>query len=380
MNRKPFVTIIYCFRERELERVKRSIDSLNQQDDSDFEVIFVDYGSTSRVAQVTNELVLSYTGLDIKYIYNNTQGMPWNRAHALNTGIRFAKADFVFTADIDLIFKRKFISTLKGLNSVNKAIFFPVFLLPKKFTSWALLENYENFERTGNQGLGISIIPIGIIKKINGYDEFYSFWGYEDNDLFQRIRNIGVETEFHDEEVLMYHQWHPNFFDNHTRFPKGWRMFMENYFKAMLNKEIVRNRNNWGVLFNSSERPALLILNDPSSHFEDLYGEELYINFFLSQSIKKLGNGKSLSVQFKAEKYMIYKSSFATKFIDFVNSYLKRNENIPFILLSKYKEKNLSVYDVRDILVNFINLNKEHIHDYAIQLGSSGNTIKFVLI
>lgn len=380
MNRKPFVTIIYCFRERELERVKRSIDSLNQQDDSDFEIIFVDYGSIRKVSQVTNELILSYKGLNIRYIYNNTQGMPWNRAHALNTGIHFANADYVFTADIDLIFKKKFISVLKNIAFINKAFFFPVFLLPKRFANWAYLETNEDLQRTGNQGLGISLIPTTIVKKIKGYDEFYSFWGYEDNDLYQRIRNIGTETKFYDEEVLIYHQWHPDFFDNHDRFPKGWRMFMDNYFKTMLNKDIVRNGNNWGVLCNSSERPALSILNDPYSHFEDVHGEELYINFFLNQSIKKLRDGKFLSLQFRAEKYKIYKTSLATKFIDTMNKFLKRNGKIPFVLTSKYKEKNLSVYDVRDILVNFVILNKQHIRDYAIQILDSENIIKFVLI
>jgi glycosyltransferase involved in cell wall biosynthesis len=39
------VTIVYAFRNRDVLRVKASLDSLQQQTHSDFKVVFVDYGS-----------------------------------------------------------------------------------------------------------------------------------------------------------------------------------------------------------------------------------------------------------------------------------------------------------------------------------------------
>ena len=55
------ITIIYPYRNRELARIKRSLDSLQHQDNLDFKVLFVDYGSTIPFADSVKDLVLSYS-------------------------------------------------------------------------------------------------------------------------------------------------------------------------------------------------------------------------------------------------------------------------------------------------------------------------------
>ncbi len=39
------ITILYPYRDRELSRLKRSLDSLSKQSQPDFKVLLVDYGS-----------------------------------------------------------------------------------------------------------------------------------------------------------------------------------------------------------------------------------------------------------------------------------------------------------------------------------------------
>src|SRR3954467_4714663 len=104
------LTIVYIYRNRDLERVKRTLDSLKKQTVKDFSVIFIDYGSNDSFKQGVQKIVEEYSFC--KYVYNDSRGMPWNRSHALNTGIRLTETDFVFTADIDMIFETHFVETL----------------------------------------------------------------------------------------------------------------------------------------------------------------------------------------------------------------------------------------------------------------------------
>jgi hypothetical protein len=46
--------------------------------------------------------------------------------------------------------------------------------------------------------------------QINGLDEFFHFYGAEDEDLFARLENAGYQKEYRKEEYF-YHQWHQSF-------------------------------------------------------------------------------------------------------------------------------------------------------------------------
>ena len=55
------ITIIYPYRNRELERIKHSLDSFARQNNLDFKVIFVDYGSKKDNAVNIKPEVEKYT-------------------------------------------------------------------------------------------------------------------------------------------------------------------------------------------------------------------------------------------------------------------------------------------------------------------------------
>ena len=61
------ITILYPYRNRDLERVKRSLDSLTLQTDQRFKVLFVDYGSTPKQAYLVKQLINNYWPLPICY-------------------------------------------------------------------------------------------------------------------------------------------------------------------------------------------------------------------------------------------------------------------------------------------------------------------------
>ena len=124
------ITILYPYRNRDLERIKRSLDSLVVQTDQRFKVLFLDYGSSPKQASQVEQLIISYSFADYIYTYATLQ--PWSRAKALNVGLQIIATDFVFTADIDMIFSPHLVSTLYEIKHIQKAIYFKVGFLSRE--------------------------------------------------------------------------------------------------------------------------------------------------------------------------------------------------------------------------------------------------------
>jgi glycosyltransferase involved in cell wall biosynthesis len=210
------ITILYPYRNRELERIKRSLDSLAQQTNLDFKVIFVDYGSNIFMANQVAELIKKYSF--VQYHYLDTFHQPWNKSKALNYAIKKTDSDFCFIADIDMIFHPEFIKLLlvKSLN--NTVTFFKVGFL-SEYESLKILpfEDYKIKFHSNQEATGMSLLPIKNLKDIHGYDEFFHFWGAEDTDLHNRLCNAGCAINYYDEKTLMLHQWHPNYRQRETK-------------------------------------------------------------------------------------------------------------------------------------------------------------------
>lgn len=201
------ITYIYPYRNRDIERIKRSLDSLANQENSDFDVIFVDYGSTFEIASQVESLIGNYPF--VKYIYTYSIGKPWNRSKALNIGIKHVQSNYVLSADIDMIFHSTFNGLLKDLVDANKVTFFKVGYLSKN-------EAYDNKELkpesySNHRAKGISLYPKSALEAINGFDEFFNCWGSEDEDIINRLRLYGLEVSFYNENTLVYHQYHKPF-------------------------------------------------------------------------------------------------------------------------------------------------------------------------
>jgi glycosyltransferase involved in cell wall biosynthesis len=204
------LTLIYPYRNRELERLKNSLDSLKNQTDSEFEVYFVDYGSEEKKAKRV-ELICGEFDF-VTYKFYSTQFQPWNKSKSLNSVIKNLETDFCFVADVDMIFHPQFIEKALKLQASNKTVYFQVgFLGPEKGPGSKEFEDYENYRKSTFEATGLSMFPVRILKELRGFDEFYHFWGAEDSDMHVRIKNAGYEVEFYDEEVLMLHQWHPSY-------------------------------------------------------------------------------------------------------------------------------------------------------------------------
>ncbi|MEM6843548.1 MAG: glycosyltransferase [Bacteroidota bacterium] len=255
----PKISIVFSYRNRETVRVKRCLDSLAEQTFSDFEVIFIDYGSTEPHKSGIKELTSRYSF--VNHVYNHTIGMPWNRAHALNTGIRIATGNYILFGDIDLIYSPNVLEILNNNLKPNRQIYSSVILLPKEFDQWESLFflNVSEFPNTSFSGKGgVHLVEKENLNRINGYDEYYAYWGVEDRDLNLRIKSRGVEDFWLDKrECQIYHQWHPKTSNlKNSDFPDKWWEEMNIYF-SLNQKNLVRNEKGWGKIYTSEDRPSL---------------------------------------------------------------------------------------------------------------------------
>lgn len=204
------ITILYTYRDKDLTRIKNSLLSLQKQTIQSFEVLFIDYGSTAFYKEAVSELLKQFP--KISYHYSYVEKQPWSRAKAVNIGIKLLKTPYVFIADIDMIFKQNFIEKILTQAKPNQSTYFKVGFLDKQFTNFSL--EFEDipvaFEsEVGAQGL--SLFAVQALNEINGFDEFYHFWGAEDADVHVRLQNAGYDVFFYKSEILMLHQWHPSY-------------------------------------------------------------------------------------------------------------------------------------------------------------------------
>lgn len=204
------LSIIYPYRNRELKRIKRSLDSLLEQTKQEFEVHFIDYGSNQELAEQVKQLVNSYSFTNYQYVYNIYQ--PWNKCKALNYVIKHLSTPYFFVSDVDMIFHSSFVTVALELAKPNKATYFQVGILTEQETKKELpFDDYQISFKTDQTATGMTLFPVQAVKDLRGFDEFYHFWGSEDTDIHERLKNNGVEVSYYDKTVFMLHQWHKTY-------------------------------------------------------------------------------------------------------------------------------------------------------------------------
>lgn len=208
------ISIIYPNRNKDLVTIKRSLTSLLHQDKKNFKVIFIDYGSREDLKYDTKLLVSSFNFCNFHSF--DTQHLPWNRSHAINLGLRIIDSEYVFISDVDMIYQSTFIQELNYIAMPAKVTSFRVAYLSKKNREFTSFNKFIVNKISGEYSTGMSLFNLRDLKKVGLFDEKFIFWGGEDNDIIERLKDNMVSHSFSD-KILMYHQWHkkvPSFKDN----------------------------------------------------------------------------------------------------------------------------------------------------------------------
>lgn len=238
-----YISIIVGYRNRELSRIILFLKSIADQTNKNFELIFLDYGSDCEMSKNIKTEVTKY---GFNYFYHDSTGKPWSRSAALNIGAKLSKGNYLYFTDVDLIYHKDFINHLLETASPQKHIYTRVALVEKEFKDYELIFNNDNlkipFTLSHTSGKGILFVSKDNFNAIGGYDEYYSDYGIEDNDIFFRLKEFGLIDDWtNHNKYPVYHQWHETG-RNLNLFPDKWLDEMA-FYSITKQKEYIRNNN-----------------------------------------------------------------------------------------------------------------------------------------
>ena len=231
---KNIITIIYVYRNLDLVRVERSLNSLKNQTNQKFKIVFVDYGSDSSYSKQLLILLKKYS--NIKYVYAETSFLPWNRSHAINIGVLQGKSDYIFTSDVDMIYRKDFIEILHKIKRENYVFSLRVAYLSKHNKHWHNFKKFKIEKISEPNANGMSLFFKKNIIDNGMFDEKYVYWGGEDNDIMDRLKSKGVTYEMYDDSIIAFHQFHPEFKNNLNNFPIAINRYLYGNSKQIFQK------------------------------------------------------------------------------------------------------------------------------------------------
>lgn len=296
------ISIIYPFRNRDIKRINKSLKSLEYQTNDEFEVFFIDYGSEEKLANQVKKAVQAFSFAQYKYY--PVQNQPWNKSRAINSVVKNLDDGFCFVADVDMIFHEDFINKAISLQESQTATYFKVGFLNETETKLdkPFKEYNIAFEST-YEATGLTMFPVKALKEINGFDEFYHFWGAEDTDVHVRLENAGYKVNFYEQNILMLHQWHPSYrsresksLTNELRLTNVVRLNQEHLKFAITNKVTKVNEGGWGNPMSDEIYKGLINFNGAVANLNTQ--KEIIDHFIFCElpSIDK--NGKKIIIKY----------------------------------------------------------------------------------
>jgi len=231
MNNNSYMDIscIVCIKNRDKIPTEKFFYSLKNQIIG-CQIVIVDYGGDKINRKWQSEL---FKGRNITYIEVDNNVEIFNKCRALNIGIKQSFTPYIVSVDIDCIYSPNF--TLNVLNTL-------------KNKNCVVLSQKIDLDKNNNEinlhELSASGSCIGLkkewLEKVHGYDEFYTYWGREDNDLVDRAKQDSLDEFWITDKVKIWHQWHN---------PSSQQTIDSNseYYDKP-NKPLIRNSDGWGKL------------------------------------------------------------------------------------------------------------------------------------
>lgn len=356
------ITILFAYRNREIDRIGLAMETLKNQTDSSFKVIFADYGSDIEFSDPLKNLLEDYTF--VEYFYLGHPGLLWNKSKAYNFGIKQANSDYILTADIDLLFHPETIENLNLLAKPDAYTLFKYGYLPESLNAEDIKnKSFEDLKPSHfGEVNGVGLYPKKALESVHGFDEFYHFYGLEDEDLFLRLEIAGYKRQ-REEKLLFLHQWHPRYpFKNDntlTVFPRlrnAMRINQQHYFfcKKMGNS-IPFDQKQWGSTYHKKDQEKL---SKPDLKFKLDNSSASIIHFFNEFLSSCIGNVVSVEIEEKSN---------ISKFKNIVKKASGGNT-----------QPILTMKEVNDIILQRIIFNYRH-HNYKYLISENHKAIYFTI-
>lgn len=222
------------------EALDASLKSLLNQADQNFEILVADDGSTETTAELIRNQYINGP-VPVKYIRHDDQGF---RAGTIrNKAVAHSQGDYLIFIDGDCVVFPDFIKVHRHLAAMGYFVPGNRMLLTESFTQKVLNEKiplhsqsityFISRRLTGkiNRITPLIRLPMGPLRlirplrwqkamtcnlaiwkddfvKVNGFDELFQGWGYEDSDLVIRLIHNGIKRKEGRFAVPVLHLWH----------------------------------------------------------------------------------------------------------------------------------------------------------------------------
>jgi GT2 family glycosyltransferase len=222
------------------EALSCCLESLFNQDDLNFEIIIADDGSRLDTKNLINAFSKE-SPVTLKHVYHKDNGF---RAAAIrNKAVLQSEGDYLIFLDGDCVVLSHFISRHRFLAQENCFVPGNRILLNQKFTQTVLNEHLPLYQQSCftflkwrlqnkiNRLTPLIYLPFNNFRlyrskhwgnamtcnlamwkidffAVNGFDELFQGWGYEDSDLVIRLIHLGVKRKEGRFALPVLHLWH----------------------------------------------------------------------------------------------------------------------------------------------------------------------------
>jgi glycosyltransferase involved in cell wall biosynthesis len=211
------VTVLIGARNRSDHRLRNALMSIRAQDYPSHlvHIMLVDYGSDRESVPHMRALCAEF-----KAHYRRVEHLGvWNKAHCLNVGIREAQSTYILSTDVDIVFSESYVSEAVGelRRDPLQVIYSQSLDLPEATAKSHLSINPSEINqlrhlatpRFAHPSAGINLARRSFYQMLNGYDEAFTVYGGEDDDLSRRFEYLGLVSGCVAPRAFYLHQWHP---------------------------------------------------------------------------------------------------------------------------------------------------------------------------
>ena len=220
--------------------LKLCLESLFAQYDQNFEIIIADDGSNAENLKQTQAFCVE-SPVAISYSYHEDKGF---RAGTIrNKAVALSKGDYLLFIDGDCILMPSFIARHRQLARLQCFVPGNRVLLNSVFTQEVIAQQIPLYTKSSyyflllrlqrkiNRMSGFLYFPLGFIRhiqpkkwqramtcnlgvwksdfiRVNGFDELFEGWGFEDSDLVIRLIHAGITRKEGRFAVPVLHLWH----------------------------------------------------------------------------------------------------------------------------------------------------------------------------
>ncbi len=237
--KKGYISLIVSTYNRP-DALEKCLNSLLQQTDKGFEILVADDGSSVETQSLIYEYIVKGI-VSIVHIHQADNGFQLSKIR--NKAVAKSKGDYLIFLDGDCIVRPDFVAKHRRLSLNGYFVAGNRMLLSQAFTKYVIinkipihLEKNIYFIKLRlvnkiNRLSPIFSLPLGFLRylqprnwrkavgcntgmwkkdfiTINGYDELFEGWGYEDSDLIIRLIHAGIKRKEGRFAVPVLHLWH----------------------------------------------------------------------------------------------------------------------------------------------------------------------------